>query len=69
MIVKAGAAHGRRIASWPSIESDLRNAGAEWIDQEAITGHNLVSSRKPDDIPPFNRAMLTLFREAGVGAS
>jgi protease I len=66
MIVEAGAAHGRRIASWPSIKSDLRNAGAEWVDQEAVTDHNLVSSRKPDDIPAFNRAMLALFSEAGV---
>jgi protease I len=53
MIVEAGAAHGRRIASWPSIKSD----------------HNLVTSRKPDDIPAFNRAMLALFSEAGVRTS
>ena len=44
---QAGAARGRRIASWPSIKTDLRNAGAEWVDQEAVVDGNLVSSRKP----------------------
>jgi protease I len=66
-IVEAGAARGRRIASWPSIKTDLRNAGAEWVDADAVTDGNLVSSRKPDDIPAFNRAMIELFSQA-VGA-
>lgn len=61
MIVEAGAAMGRKIASWPSIKTDLRNAGAEWKDQEAVTDGNVVSARKPDDIPAFNRAMIDLF--------
>jgi len=61
MIIEAGAARGKRIASWPSVRTDLRNAGAEWVDQEAVTDGNLVSARKPDDIPAFNRAMLELF--------
>ena len=60
-IIEAGAARGRRIASWPSLRTDLRNAGAEWIDQESVTDRNLVSARKPDDIPAFNRAMIELF--------
>lgn len=60
-IIEAGHAKGRRIASWPSIKTDLRNAGAEWVDSEAVTDGNLVSARKPDDIPAFNRAMLELF--------
>ena len=60
-IIEAGAARGRRIASWPSIKTDLRNAGADWIDQESVVDGNLVSSRKPDDIPAFNRAMIELF--------
>jgi len=60
-IIEAGAARGRRIASWPSIKTDLRNAGAEWVDQESVVDGNLVSSRKPDDIPAFNRAMIELF--------
>jgi protease I len=61
MIVEADAARGRRIASWPSIKTDVRNAGAEWVDQESVVDGNLVTSRKPDDIPAFNRAMIDLF--------
>src|ERR1700757_2020009 len=64
-IIEAGAARGRRIASWPSIKTDLRNAGAEWLDQEVVVDGNLVSSRKPDDIPAFNREMIKLFSQAG----
>jgi protease I len=60
-IIEADCAEGRRIASWPSLRKDLENAGAEWVDQEACTDGNLVSSRKPDDIPAFNREMLALF--------
>jgi protease I len=60
-IIEAGAARGRRIASWPSLKTDLRNAGADWVDQESVVDGNLVSSRKPDDIPAFNRAMIELF--------
>ena len=52
-VIEAGAAKGRRIASWPSLKTDLRNAGAEWRDQEVVVDGNLVSSRKPDDIPAF----------------
>jgi protease I len=64
-IVEAGVARGRRIASWPSIKTDIRNAGAEWVDAEAVTDGNLVSARKPDDIPAFNRAMIQLFSQRG----
>ena len=60
-VIEAGAAKGRRIASWPSLKTDLRNAGAEWMDREVVVDNNLVSSRKPDDIPAFNREMLKLF--------
>ncbi len=63
-VIEAGSARGRRIASWPSLETDLRNAGAEWMDQEVVVDGNLVSSRKPDDIPAFNREMIKLFAEA-----
>jgi len=63
-IIEAGAARGRRITSWPSVKTDLRNAGAEWVDQEAVVDGNLVSSRKPDDIPAFNREMIALFSRA-----
>ena len=61
IIIEAGAARGRRIASWPSLKTDLRNAGAEWVDEEAVVDGNLVTSRKPDDIPAFNREMIDLF--------
>ena len=60
-VIEAGAARGRKITSWPSLKTDLRNAGAEWVDQEAVVDGNLVSSRKPDDIPAFNQAMIDLF--------
>ena len=72
MLVEAGVADGRKIASWPSIKTDLRNAGAEWKDEEAVADGNLVSARKPDDIPAFNRAMIDLFskgRQRARGAS
>ena len=68
-IIEAGAARGRRIASWPSLQTDLRNAGAEWVNQDVVVDGNLVSSRKPDDIPAFNREMIALFgRAAREGA-
>jgi protease I len=63
-IIEAGAARGRQIASWPSLKTDLRNAGAEWVDREVVVHGNLVSSRKPDDIPAFNREMIRLFSGA-----
>jgi protease I len=63
-VIEAGAARGRRIASWPSLKTDLRNAGAEWVDQEVVVDANVVSSRKPADIPAFNREMLNLFSQA-----
>jgi protease I len=62
-LIEADAVKGRRMTSYPSIESDLRNAGAEWVDQEVVTDHGLVTSRKPDDIPAFNRKMIEEFAE------
>jgi len=60
-IIEAGVARGRKIASWASLKTDLRNAGAEWVDKETVIDGNLVTARKPDDIPAFNRAMIELF--------
>lgn len=60
-VIEAGAAKGRRIASWPSLKTDLRNAGAEWVNEEVVVDGNLVSSRKPDDIPAFNKAVIDVF--------
>ncbi|WP_158305908.1 type 1 glutamine amidotransferase domain-containing protein [Anaeromyxobacter sp. Fw109-5] len=69
-VIETGAARGRRIASWPSLKTDLRNAGAEWVDREVVVDGNLVLSRKPDDIPAFKREMIALFGRArrAVGA-
>jgi len=66
MVIETGAARGRRIASWPSLKTDLRNAGAEWCDEEVVVDGNLVTSRKPDDIPAFNRHMIRMFADAGA---
>lgn len=63
-VIETGHARGKQIASWPSLRTDIRNAGAEWIDQEVVVDGNLVSSRKPDDIPAFNREMISLFSKA-----
>lgn len=67
-IIETGAARGRRLTSWPSLKTDLRNAGANWVDQEVVVDRNLVTSRKPDDIPAFNSTMIELFREARSAA-
>jgi protease I len=67
-IIEAGQARGRKMTSWPSLKTDLRNAGAEWVDLEKVVDGNLLTSRKPDDIPAFNREMLRLFAETEVGA-
>jgi protease I len=63
-IIEAGVARGRKIASWPSLKTDIRNAGGEWVDKSVNVDGNLVSSRKPDDIPDFNREMINLFSRA-----
>jgi protease I len=63
-IIETGAARGRKITSWPSIKTDLKNAGVNWVDEEVVVDRNLVSSRKPDDIPAFNREMIGLFSQA-----
>lgn len=63
-LIDAGAVKGRRMTSWPSLKTDLSNAGAHWVDQEAVVDGNLVTSRNPDDIPAFNRAAIELFARA-----
>ncbi len=60
-LIEADAVRGRRVTSWPSLRTDLRNAGAEWTDQEALVDDGIVTSRKPDDIPAFNHAMIQEF--------
>lgn len=66
-LIEAGAVEGRTMTSWPSLKTDLTNAGAQWEDREVIRDGKLVTSRKPDDIPAFNREMIDLFAsEAGT---
>ena len=60
-MIEAGAARGRRMTSWPSLKTDLENAGADWVDQEAVVDKGLVTSRSPDDLPAFNRETIKLF--------
>ena len=59
--IEADAARSRRVTSWPSLEADRGNAGAELVDQTVVVDQGLVARRKPDDIPAFNRAMIGLF--------
>jgi len=60
-LIESGAAKGHRMTSWPSLKTDIRNAGGEWVDEEVVVDGALVTSRKPDDLPAFNREMLALF--------
>ena len=57
-LVEAGVVEGRRLTSWPSLQTDLRNAGAEWVDEELVTDGNLITSRNPDDLPVFSEAVV-----------
>lgn len=69
LLVSAGLARGRKLTSWPTLQDDLRNAGAEWTDQAVVRDGNWVSSRKPDDIPQFNAAILALFAQQRQAAA
>jgi protease I len=62
-LIEAGAVRGRTMTSWPSLKTDLKNAGANWVDKDVVNDRGLVTSRKPDDIPAFNREMIRLFAE------
>ena len=60
LLVEADAVRGRNVTSWPSLQTDLRNAGAHWTDSQVVTDHGLVTSRKPDDIPAFAKALIDM---------
>ena len=64
-LIEAGGVSGRTMTSWPSLQSDLRNAGATWVDRECVVDRGLVTSRKPDDIPVFNETMIAEFAREG----
>ncbi len=57
-LVEAGVVSGKRMTSWPSLKTDLKNAGAEWVDEEVVVDGNLITSRKPDDLPAFNEKLV-----------
>jgi len=69
VLVEAGVARGRTLTSWPTLQTDIRNAGGNWVDEEVVVDDGLVTSRKPDDIPAFNEKMIEEFCEGRhVGA-
>jgi protease I len=63
VLVEAGVVKGRKITSWPTLQTDIRNAGGNWVDEEVVVDQGLVTSRKPDDIPAFNEKMIEEFCE------
>jgi len=62
-LIEAGVVEGRKMTSWPTLQTDLRNAGANWVDEEVVVDQGLVSSRKPDDLPAFNAKIVEEFAE------
>ncbi len=64
MLVEADVVRGRTLTSWPSLHTDLKNAGAKWVDREVVEDNGLVTSRKPDDLPAFNKKIVELFSQA-----
>ncbi|WP_238443272.1 type 1 glutamine amidotransferase domain-containing protein [Salsipaludibacter albus] len=64
-LVEAGVVDGRRMTSWPSLRTDLSNAGADWVDEEVVVDGRLVTSRNPDDLPAFNRELVKMLAAAG----
>jgi protease I len=63
VLVEADVVRGRKLTSWPTLQTDIRNAGGNWVDQEVVVDAGLVTSRKPDDIPAFNAKMIEEFCE------
>jgi protease I len=59
-LIEAGGVRGHKMTSWPSLQTDLRNAGANWVDEVVVTDRKLVTSRKPDDLPQFNAALIEM---------
>ena len=68
MLVEAGAVKGRTLTSWPSLQTDIRNAGGEWVDRTVVVDERLVTSRNPDDLPAFCRKIVDVFATALVNA-
>ena len=68
-LIEADVVRGIRMTSYPSVKTDLRNAGADWVDEEVVVDRGIVSSRRPDDLPAFNRKMLEEFAEGQHGGA
>jgi protease I len=68
VLISAGVVKGRKLTSWPAIQDDVRNAGGEWVDAEVVVDGNLVTSRKPDDLPAFCRASIEVLTHTPVMA-
>ncbi|MGE5651405.1 type 1 glutamine amidotransferase domain-containing protein [Noviherbaspirillum sp. UKPF54] len=68
LLVSARLVEGRTMTSWPTLQDDIRNAGGNWIDQEVVVDGNLVTSRKPDDIPAFNNKVVDLLFQRFAGS-
>src|SRR5918997_1078692 len=62
-LVEADVVRGRRLTSWPSLQTDIRNAGGDWVDEQVVVDGNLITSRRPDDLPAFTAKMLEEFAE------
>jgi protease I len=72
VLIEAGLVQGRTLTSWPAIQTDIKNAGGHWVDEEVVIDNGLVTSRRPDDIPAFNKKMIEEFaegRHAGMAAA
>ena len=67
VLVESGVARGRTLTSWPTLQTDIRNAGGTWVDKEVVVDDGIVTSRKPDDIPAFNEKMIEEFCEGSHG--
>jgi len=68
MLVETGAVRGRTVTSWPSLKTDIQNAGGTWVDEPVVLSNGMVTSRKPDDIPVFNQQMIDLFAKGNTEA-
>lgn len=60
-LIDAGGVNGKKMTSWPSLKTDLSNAGAKWVDEQVVADADLITSRKPDDLPAFNKKMIEAF--------
>ncbi len=68
-LIEADVVRGKRLTSWPSVRTDVRNAGGDWVDEEVVVDGNLITSRKPDDLPAFNSALLEAVNHAVSSAA